>query len=156
MTGATALVIGGGIGGLATAIALRQVGIAARVFERGHDLERAQYGSGLFLWSNAVAALQRLGLAERVVAAGAPIAWFKEWTAGGDLLAVWPVGEMAREAGAPSVCIARADLHPLLVAALDDGVLTLGADCTGVTQDASGVTARFADGRGDQRSSMRP
>ncbi len=147
MTGTTALVIGGGIGGLAAAIALRQVGIEARVFERGHELERAQYGSGLFLWSNAIAALGRLGLAERVVAAGAPIYWFKEWTAGGDLLAVWPVGEMAREIGVPSVCIARSDLHPLMADALDDGVLTLDATCTGFAQDATGVTARFAGGR---------
>ena len=147
MTGPTALVIGGGIGGLSAAIALRQAGIEARVFERGHELERAQYGSGFFLWSNAIAALGRLGLDGSVVAAGAPIEWFRETTASGELLAVWPVGEMAREIGDPSVCLARAELHPILVGALDPGVLTLNATCTGFEQDASGVTARFSDGR---------
>lgn len=147
-----ALVIGGGIGGLSAAIALRQAGVAAHVFERGRELERTQYGSGFFLWSNAIAALGRLGLAERVAAAGAPIEWFRETTARGELLAVWPVGEMAQAIGVPSVCIARADLHPILAGALVPGALTLGAVGTGYAQDADGVTARFADGqeeRGD-------
>jgi 2-polyprenyl-6-methoxyphenol hydroxylase-like FAD-dependent oxidoreductase len=55
-----ALIIGGGIGGLAAAIALRRVGYETEVFERAPEL--AEVGSGLSLWSNALAALDRLGV----------------------------------------------------------------------------------------------
>ena len=144
---ARALVIGGGIGGLTAAIALRRAGIEATVFEQRPELERAQFGSGFFMWSNAISALKQLDLADGVIAAGAPIEWFKEYTSHGDVIALWPVGEIAREIGVPSVCVSRSDLHPVLTAALGDGVPQLSARCIGFEQDATGVTAQFEDGR---------
>jgi glycine/D-amino acid oxidase-like deaminating enzyme len=57
-----AAIIGGGIGGLTAAIALRQVGIAAVVYERAPKLE--EVGAGLSLWTNAMQALSTLGLDE--------------------------------------------------------------------------------------------
>src|SRR5262245_53478755 len=65
------LIIGGGIGGLAAAVALRRVGLRAQVFERAPELR--EMGAGLSLWSNAVKALRRLGLEDAVVAHGAAI-----------------------------------------------------------------------------------
>src|SRR3712207_9133818 len=52
--------------------------------------------SGFFLWSNAMSALRQLELADEVALVGAPIEWFKEYTARGETIAVWPVGQMAR------------------------------------------------------------
>ena len=49
---------GGGIGGLAAAVALRRVGIKAAVFEKAPQI--TEVGAGLSLWSNAMVALQRL------------------------------------------------------------------------------------------------
>ena len=46
------LVVGGGICGLATALALHRVGIVASVFERAPEI--CEVGAGLSLWSNAV------------------------------------------------------------------------------------------------------
>src|SRR5262245_51009937 len=60
----TALIIGGGIGGLASAIALRRLGVQAAVYERAPELR--EVGSGLSLWSNALAALDRLGVLDRL------------------------------------------------------------------------------------------
>ena len=147
-----ALVIGGGIGGLTAAIALRRAGIEATIFERTHDLGRGDYGSALFLWSNAMNALRQLELADQIAAEGAPIEWFKEYTAKGEQLTAWPVGQMSREIGVPSVCLDRDDLLAVLIGALDDSAIWRDAECVGFTQDATGVTARFADGheeRGD-------
>ena len=56
------LVIGGGIGGLATAVALRRAGWDVEVFERAPEL--GEVGAGLSLWRNALAALDRIGLLE--------------------------------------------------------------------------------------------
>ena len=53
-----ALVIGGGIGGLAAGVALKQIGHEVSVFERAHEL--GEVGSGISLWSNGVNALKEL------------------------------------------------------------------------------------------------
>jgi 2-polyprenyl-6-methoxyphenol hydroxylase-like FAD-dependent oxidoreductase len=54
------LVVGGGIGGLSAAIALRSVGFRAEVFEQSPELREA--GAGVALWSNAMASLKQLGV----------------------------------------------------------------------------------------------
>lgn len=58
------LIIGAGIGGLSTALALQQSGFAVRVFERAKQIR--EVGAGLTLWANAVRVLQKLGLADLV------------------------------------------------------------------------------------------
>ena len=63
-----AIVIGGGIGGLAAAIGLRQAGFLVEVFERAPELK--EVGSGLSLWSNALAALGPAGSAREGPRAG--------------------------------------------------------------------------------------
>jgi 2-polyprenyl-6-methoxyphenol hydroxylase-like FAD-dependent oxidoreductase len=59
-----AAIVGGGIGGLAAAVALRRVGIELVVFERAQRLETV--GAGLTLSPNAVRALDRLGIGDAV------------------------------------------------------------------------------------------
>ncbi len=53
-----ALVIGGGMGGLAAGVALKQIGHEVSVFERAHEL--GEVGSGISLWSNGINALKEL------------------------------------------------------------------------------------------------
>ena len=55
-----AIVVGAGIGGLTTAIALRQRGIDVEVYERSAAL--TDVGAGISLWANALKALHQLGL----------------------------------------------------------------------------------------------
>jgi 2-polyprenyl-6-methoxyphenol hydroxylase-like FAD-dependent oxidoreductase len=52
-------IVGGGIGGVAAAVALRQVGIDAVVYERSAQL--GEVGAGMMLWPNATRVLQRMG-----------------------------------------------------------------------------------------------
>ena len=137
------LIVGGGIGGLAGAVALQRVGVEAAVFERAPEL--AEVGAGLSLWSNAIKALGRLGLADAVVARGTVINRAQTLTAAGRVLSEAPLGEISRTAGAPSVCVHRADVQHVLAAAA--GVVHLGAACVAIEEDGDGVTARFADGR---------
>ena len=54
------LVIGAGIGGMTTALALRQRGIDVEICERSAAL--ADVGAGISLWANALKALHQLGL----------------------------------------------------------------------------------------------
>ena len=56
----TAIIVGGGIGGLAACVALRRVGVDARVFERATALD-ANAGTGIALWPNGLKALRCVG-----------------------------------------------------------------------------------------------
>jgi 2-polyprenyl-6-methoxyphenol hydroxylase-like FAD-dependent oxidoreductase len=145
-----ALIIGGGIGGLAAAIALRRAGLAVRALEQAAALREA--GAGLTLWSNAMRALDRLGLTAPLLAAGTVLERGEIRAASGRLLAATPLGDLGRRMGAPIVGIHRADLLTILAAAVDPADVRLNARFERFEQDGGGITAHFADGppeRGD-------
>ena len=58
----TAIIIGGGIGGLAAAIALQRIGVRPLVFEQAPQIQ--EVGAGISLWSNAINALRQLDVGE--------------------------------------------------------------------------------------------
>jgi 2-polyprenyl-6-methoxyphenol hydroxylase-like FAD-dependent oxidoreductase len=139
------LIIGGGVGGLAAAIQLRKAGVDAVAYEQQPEV--GKLGSGFFLWSNAFRALQLLGVAERAEQAGVPVDTNEFRHRSGKLQTAWPVADLTRKLGAPTVGMRRAVLQGILGDALDPEGLVLGAKLTGFDQDGDGVTARFADGR---------
>jgi 2-polyprenyl-6-methoxyphenol hydroxylase-like FAD-dependent oxidoreductase len=139
------LVIGGGIGGLAAATALQRAGHEAAVYEQAKRLE--EVGAGLAVSANAVAALNALGLREQALACGALGRRLVLRTAKGTRLA-----DLRLEPGEESLGIHRAALLEVLYEGAGPANVDLGKRCTGVSQDAAGATASFADGsveRGD-------
>jgi len=106
------LVAGGGIGGLATAMALRKAGLDTVIFERAASLRAA--GAGVHLWTNAVLALEDLGVADALhaVAPAQARCEFRTWN--GIELATWPVSQFAVRYGQPVVAIGRDDLVKIL------------------------------------------
>jgi len=123
-----AVIVGGGIGGLAAVVALRRVGIEAVVVERAVEIR--EVGAGLSLWSNAINALRELRLAEQVIAAGSVFERTVTQTPSGRVIATTDLAEISRVAGAPCVCIHRAVLQRILAEALPAGVVCTGARCT--------------------------
>jgi 5-methylphenazine-1-carboxylate 1-monooxygenase len=63
-----ALIAGGGIGGLATALCLHEIGVETRVFESVEVIR--PLGVGINLLPHAVRVLDKLGLLPRLAAAG--------------------------------------------------------------------------------------
>ena len=59
----TAVIVGGGIGGLAAAVALRRIGWDVTVLERAREF--TEVGAGLSLWPNGLRALELLGVRNR-------------------------------------------------------------------------------------------
>ena len=59
-------IIGGGIGGVAAAVALHRAGIQVTVYERATEFR--EVGAGMMLWPNATRVLKEFGLLERVAA----------------------------------------------------------------------------------------
>lgn len=143
-----AVVVGGGIGGLCTAIALRQIGLEVTVYEQAPDFGEA--GAGLSLWANALRALRKLGLAEAVIAAGVKVQEGALLTRSGKALTYTRTGEFETLFGEPTIVIHRARLHQILLNALPAEWIRLGETCAGFRQDETGVTVRFASGRLDR------
>ncbi|MFW6187630.1 MAG: FAD-dependent monooxygenase, partial [Actinomycetota bacterium] len=139
------LVVGGGIGGLAAAVALSGAGRRPLVLERADDV--APVGAGISLWPNAVHCLYRLGLAEALAGLPPVPAVGTIRTRRGDPLAAIDPQAVADRFGAPLLVLHRARLHELLVDRLPPDALRLGAAVGGIEQDAGGVVARLADGR---------
>ena len=111
----TVCIVGGGIGGLATALALQRRGIKALVFERTQQFR--EVGSGLILAGNAVRVLQKLGLADVLQSIAAPLRYsvLRSWR--GDVLVDVPM----QRCGAGMLGIHRAELHAALVQVLEKG-----------------------------------
>jgi 2-polyprenyl-6-methoxyphenol hydroxylase-like FAD-dependent oxidoreductase len=136
------IIIGAGIGGLTTAIALRQRGIAATVYEAAPAFK--PLGAGIWVPPNAMEVLARLGLGAAICAGGRALRAAAISDADGRTiqraeLPPTPTGTF------PAVAIHRARLHEALLAALDQPV-QLGKACAGIEQDARQATVRFADG----------
>lgn len=146
------IIVGAGIGGLTAAIGLRRAGVEVKLYEKRTDPRMIESGGGMVLQPNAMRGLQQLGVADQVAAAGSVLEHFEWCTPKGNRLAGWPVGEVAREVGAPMVGIRRMKLQGALTGAIEDGALELGAEVTGFSEDAAGVTVQLAGGaeeRGD-------
>ena len=139
---APAVIVGGGIAGLATALALQRRGIGSVVLERVPDPPDG--GLGLNLPGNAVAALAVLGLAGDLEEIGAPVERREYRSARGRLLfavdeiAFWGSGTRPR-------CVPRSALHVALRRRVA-GSVRLGADVRHVGEDIDGVEANLADG----------
>lgn len=141
-----AIVVGGGIGGLSAAIALRQVGLEAVVFEKAGELR--EIGACISLWANAMKALRKLGLYETVLAVGKPLHPKGELRSpNGRVFYEMPSAVMEERFGGTTVVVHRADLQKTLCAALGREAIRPGAEVTGFEQDKGGVVARFAGGR---------
>src|SRR5690349_24291309 len=106
------IVAGAGVGGLSTALALRQAGMEAQVYEQAADLR--QIGAGLHIWTNAVKVLQSLGVADRLERHSSVMQKAEFRSAGGGLLASWPQAEISKENGAPTLQISREELSKVL------------------------------------------
>ncbi|OUM03582.1 FAD-dependent monooxygenase [Variovorax sp. JS1663] len=126
MRAAHILVAGGGIAGLASALALARRRHRIDLFEQA--VAFAEVGAGIQLGPNVVRRLQTLGVWEPLMRIAAkPEALVVRSAVHGGEIARLPLGNaMLRSYGAPYLCVHRADLHGLLLAAVrGSGAVTL-------------------------------
>jgi 3-hydroxybenzoate 6-monooxygenase len=146
------LVVGGGLGGLATALALGRFGWRVRVLE-----EAPQFGAigyGIQLGPNVFPMFERLGIAEAVLQqASVPPALVMLDALDGSEVARIPTGEsLRRRFKHPYIIIHRIDLHEVLLAAcraLANVTLVPSAAVVGFEDDGAQIRIRTKDGRGE-------
>ena len=143
------LIIGGGIGGLATALAFARTGAPVELFERSPAF--TEVGAGIQLGPNVVKVLHDWGLQEALAGVAAfPDRLQVRSAMSGSELVVLRLGAAALERyGSPYATIHRADLHSLLLTALNDKSvqLTVNSSVERFVQDDAGVTLFTVDGR---------
>ena len=135
-----AVIVGGGIGGLAAAVALRRIGWQATVLERAPEF--GEVGAGLTLLANGMRALGSLGLAEAIRAAGTVDASGGTRTASGRWISHVDGSEMARRLGTTAMGIHRATLHRILRDALPAESLIRATEVVGVNPATGTVSWR--------------
>lgn len=133
-------IIGGGIGGLTAAIALRRVGFSPIIFEQAPEL--LEVGAAIAVWPNAMRLLRHLDLDKEIIAKAGVIENIRvlDWR-----------GKLLKSAGlpetdAPAVALRRADLQTALLHAVPTDSVHLGHHCTGFLEKANKLTVTFSDG----------
>ena len=138
-------ILGGGIAGLTAAIALRQKGIRATVFEAASEIK--SLGAGLLLAANAVKGYERLGIAEKIVARGRALPTFSIFDQQGRIITSADADKIGRQYGLHNFAIHRADLHEALLAELEPAQVQTGKRATHFETLGDGaIEVHFADG----------
>ena len=138
-------VIGGGIGGLTAAVALRRAGFAVDVYEQAPEL--TEVGGGINMGPNATRILRRLGLAKGLDREGVrPAGTHQRRWQDGRTLQRAPLNPLCEELyGAPHMTLHRADLLAIIASGFPAERIHLGhrlvsvADCgDGAARNRSG------------------
>ena len=142
-------IVGGGIGGLAAALALTRRGIEVAVYEQAPELR--ELGAGVQISANGTRVLHALGLKEalekvQVLPVGKAI---RLWNTG----QTWKLFDLGMESvaryGSPYITIHRGDLHTVIahgLAQAKPGVIHLNRKCVELTQAPDHVELRFENG----------
>jgi 2-polyprenyl-6-methoxyphenol hydroxylase-like FAD-dependent oxidoreductase len=141
-------IVGGGIGGLTLALALRQRGLAADVYEQASELR--EIGAAVALTANGTRELDRLGCLNSIAALSAEpseLIW-RGWR-DDRRIAAFPIahgGAYRDRFGAPFVGIHRADLQRVLGSAHGPDRLHLGHRLVALSEKDNVVKLDFANG----------
>src|SRR2546421_2967649 len=149
------LIAGGGIGGLAAALALLKLGVDVEVYEQAAELK--EVGAGVQLAANGTRVLYALGIGEELKTLSCETQGkeIRHWQTG-ETWKLFDLGTVSIERyGAPYFTVYRPDLLDVLASALrraKPDALHLGARCRGFAQDDDSVTLQLENGaavRGD-------
>jgi salicylate hydroxylase len=135
-------IIGGGIGGLAVAVALRQVGINAHVYERTQVLKVV--GGAVVIREPSVRLLEQWGISDLFHAEAVKIQGIEVRDRDGKLTGTIPA-DLTGEGNAYSVH--RADVHALLLSGIDQQYIHLGMESVEAFESGDRGVVRFANGR---------
>jgi len=149
MTRGNVLIVGGGIGGLSTAIAVRLAGYDVTVVEKQADVHSSVYGVGIIQPINALRALDAIGCADACIAAGYPAtAWGSMYDVEGAFVRDMP-GTLIEGSDLPPLNgLTRPKLHEILTSrATEVGVvIRYSTTCEELENGPDAVLVRYPDG----------
>jgi salicylate hydroxylase len=140
------IVVGGGIAGLTTSLALSRKGIGVTLIEQAQAFQ--DIGAGIQIGSNGTVVMRELGLEKEIAACGVvPASWDTRDLETGRLVFETPLGtEAGARYGGLLYNIHRADLIGILAAAQPFGVVRLASRCVEVGQSGERAWIRLEGG----------
>lgn len=136
-------IVGGGIGGLAAAVALQRLGKNVTVYESTSSFQ--PLGAGIGIGSNAMLALQQLDVGKQIIANGMPLKEQRFLNERGDIMNTIDFSLLKKRFGEETIAIQRADLHEALFDAVDPSTFHFHKRVQSFTESKSGVTLYFSD-----------
>lgn len=143
------VIIGAGMGGLTTGIALKKFGHQVRIYEQTEKI--LPVGAAISLWSNGVKCLNYLGLTEKIAQLGGQmddLAYVDGLT--GDVMTQFSLSPLIEEVGQRPYPVARADLQNMLMEEFGRDQIYLGKKMVSLEDKADFVEVHFADGSSTQ------
>lgn len=143
------VIIGAGMGGLTTGIALKKFGHQVRIFEQTEKI--LPVGAAISLWSNGVKCLNYLGLTDKIAKLGGQmddLAYVDGLT--GDVMTQFSLLPLIEEVGQRPYPVARADLQNMLMDEFGRDQIYLGKKMVSLEDKADYVEVHFADGSSTQ------
>lgn len=140
-----AIIIGAGIGGMSTAIALEQKGFSTQVFEAVKEMKPV--GAAISIWPNGVKCLNALGMAEKIKAIGGDMrtmAYFDYRH--GTPLTQFSMSPLVKRVGERPYPVVRAELQNMLIDHYGKSRIQFAMRLVGIDQNEKGVTVTFEDG----------
>lgn len=137
-------IIGGGIGGLATAISLQKIGIKAHVYERAKSFN--PLGAGIGIGSNVMRALHELNISDSILKMGIPLYEQRFLNEKFDVMNTIDFSLLKKRFGEETITIERAHLHRVLYNNLDKHNIHFNKQVISFKQCSKKVTLLFTDG----------
>lgn len=138
------IIVGGGIAGLTTAIALNKIGINPTIFEATPEINVV--GAGLVLASNAIKAFQKLDIADEVIKFWRLIPSFTIYDQKGKPITKTDSKAISEKYGVDNFTIHRAELHKLLLSKIDSKIIITNKHAIDINQTKNSITIKFQDG----------
>jgi FAD-dependent urate hydroxylase len=139
-----AIIVGAGIGGLTTAIAMQQAGYEVEIYDRTRELRPA--GAGISLWSNGVKVLNRLGVGDRLAAIGGTMNRMEYRSHQNELLSHIDLMPLIQQVGQRPYPVSRTELQGMLLEVAGPDQVQLQMCCVDVEETDEGITAIFENG----------
>lgn len=140
----TGIIIGAGIGGLTTAIALAQKGIETTIFEQASEL--GEVGAGIWVAPNGLKVFEKLGLADEIIEAGKPLDMISIVDLQKKPISIIDGNRVKVKHKFKTIAIHRAALQNILLSKIAKEKLLLGKHFEFYTQEQEKVIATFDDG----------
>lgn len=140
-----AIIIGAGIGGMCTAIALKRCGIDSEVYEAVKEIKPV--GAAISIWPNGVKCLNYLGMKDALRAIGGPMHYmaYKDYQSA-ETLTQFSLDALVQDSGERPYPVARSELQAMLLNTWGFDNVQFGKRVSRVEQQSDGVTAFFEDG----------
>lgn len=124
-------ILGAGVAGVSSAIALKQMGFDVQIFERHKSA--SNIGAGIVVWPNAAYVLQQLGVLDEIISVSGQPSAMRRISHTGEALGTIDIESINKQMGFPSLSILRYDFQNILISKLKSVGIEIQYDHT-ITQ----------------------